>query len=160
MKGVPLFALPVAIGVHLATQQRFPRAIEQTFSHPTIAITVNFHTFYLSLDIIKFTLIHLAIAVSIELCPHRFAILIESQFFHTPITISVHLDAEQLAIAVILPLVGLAIVVVIERPTSSAVLARAVVTNSRHPSLRGEACPPPRCQIRLALDNMPYHELR
>src|SRR5262245_10016550 len=29
MKGVPLFWLPVALGVHLATQQRFPRAIEQ-----------------------------------------------------------------------------------------------------------------------------------
>jgi len=62
--------------------------------HATVSVTVNFHPFYLSLDIIKFALVHPAVTVSVELGPHRFAVLIESPFVHTSIAIPVHLDAE------------------------------------------------------------------
>ena len=41
LKGVPLFGLPVAIGVNLGAQQRFPRAVEQTLFHVTVTVTVN-----------------------------------------------------------------------------------------------------------------------
>jgi hypothetical protein len=103
--------------------------------HATVPVTVNFHPFHLSLDVINFALVYLAVTVSIELCPHRFAVLIERPFVHMSIAIAVHRDAEQHTIPVMLPLVGLAILVVGEASHFLRHSSEGVVTNSKHPSM-------------------------
>ena len=56
-------------------------------------------------------------------------------FVDTSVVIPIHFDAEQQAIPIILPLVGLAIFVVVEAPYLLGCAANEPVTSSTHPSM-------------------------
>src|SRR5262245_576899 len=46
LERMPLFRLPIAIGVDLGAQQRFPWAVEQPLLQVPVAIAVNFDPFH------------------------------------------------------------------------------------------------------------------